>query len=314
MKTNYIRQLLLPLIAAGIWGMSFVYQSDSVAYVEPFTFTAIRSAVGSLFLVLVLLVRRVFSGRKGNATQSRPMTNWRALLFGGFVCGTVLTAATNLQQFGIGAGTSAGKAAFITALYVVLVPVAGLLLFRKNQSPAIWVSVVIAVVGLYFLCVGGTEGLAKGDVFVILCAIAFTAHILVIDHFSPHTDGIALSCVQFAVVALWSTLGMLAFESPSWEAIVRCAVPILYVGVLSSGIAYTLQIIAQKGTNSTVVALLLCLESVFATVAAVLMRGQWLSDRETLGSALMLVAVVLAQLPSSLWRRVFGVRRDEQSK
>lgn len=297
MKTNYIRQLILPLIAAGIWGMSFVFQSDSTAYVEPFTFTAIRSAVGSLFLVLVLLVRRVFSRRKATAVMERPVTNWRVLLLSGFVCGTVLTAATNLQQFGMREGTSAGKAAFITALYVVLVPVVGFLLFRKKQSPAIWVSVVIAVAGLYFLCVNGTEALAKGDIFVMLCALAFTAHILVIDHFGPHVDGIALSCVQFAVVALWSALGMLVFETPSWESIVLCTVPILYVGVFSSGIAYTLQIIAQKGTNSTVVALLLCLESVFATLAAVLMRGQWLNERETVGSVLMLLAVVLAQIP-----------------
>ena len=129
---------------------------------------------------------------------------------------------------------------------------------------------------------------------------------MVIDHFSPRVDGIVLSCVQFAVVALWSTLGMLLFETPSWDAIVQCTVPILFVGVLSSGIAYTLQIISQKGSNSTVVALLLCLESVFATLAAVLMRGEWMTGRETLGSALMLVAVVLAQIPAELWKKLLG--------
>ena len=298
MKKNVIRGIVCPLVAAIIWGTAFVFQSDSAEYVEPFTFNALRSAVAVVFLALVLLVRFLWAHRRPRLES--PRRNKKALLFGGFCCGTVLSVAAFLQQLGLGE-TSPGKAAFITALYVVLVPVAGLLFFRKKQSPMIWVCVVIAVIGLYFLCISGAESIAVSDVYVFLCALAFTAHIMVIDHFGTFVDGIELSLVQFATVTLWSTLGMLLTEHPSPDAILMCTGSILFVGVLSSGVAYTLQIISQKGSNPTVVSLLLCLESVFATIAAVLMRGEWMTARETLGSILMLLAVVLAQIPPDVW-------------
>jgi drug/metabolite transporter (DMT)-like permease len=179
------------------------------------------------------------------------------------------------------------------------------LLFRKRQPLSVWIGVVIALGGLYLLCMGDGESISNSDVFLLLCALAFTAHILVIDRFSPHVDGIALSCVQFAVVAVWSSIGMLLTEQPTLEGIMACIGPILYVGLMSSGIAYTLQILAQKGSNSAVVSLLLCMESVFASIAEALMHGTWMSGRETIGAALMLTAVILAQIPREAWGRVF---------
>ena len=299
-KAGWIRQIVLPLVAAVIWGTAFVFQSDSAEFIEPFTFNALRSAVAVAFLALVLLGRRLLIKREKCAPRTRK--DVKQLLIAGLSCGTVLTVAANLQQLGLGE-TSPGKAAFITALYVVLVPVAGLIFFRKKQGPVIWISVAIAVAGLYFLCINGVERIALSDVCVFLCALAFTAHIMIVDRLGARVDGIELSLVQFAVVTLWSSLGMLLTEHPSIGAIWHCAPSVLFVGVLSSGVAYTLQIISQKDANPTVVSLLLSLESVFATVAAVLMRGQWLSDRETLGSVLMLAAVVLAQIAPSLWKR-----------
>ena len=301
---RWIRQIVCPLVAAVIWGTAFVFQSDSAAYIEPFTFNALRSVVAVVFLALVLAGRGLLT--KGRSTaKARPPRDKKALLLGGVCCGTVLSVAAFLQQLGLGE-TSPGKAAFITALYVVLVPVAGRVLLRKKQSPVIWACVAVAVVGLYFLCISGAQTVAVSDLYVLLCAFAFTAHIMMIDRFGTRVDGIELSLVQFATVTVWSTLGMLLTEHPSLDAILMCTGSILFVGVLSSGVAYTLQIVSQKGSNPTVVSLLLCLESVFATLAAVLMRGQWMTGRETLGSVLMLAAVVLAQIPGEAWLKIIN--------
>ncbi|MBO5897484.1 MAG: DMT family transporter [Clostridia bacterium] len=310
MKRNWIRQVVYPLLAAMIWGTAFVFQSVSTEFVGPFTFTMLRSAIGVAFLGLLLLGRSLLV--RCGVMKGQGKRDVKALLLGGFLCGTVLTVATNLQQVGLHYGTTAGKSAFLTALYVVLVPLVGLLLFRRRESPALWISIVLAVGGLYFLCITEGEKMIAGDIFTLLCAVAFTAHIMVIDRFGARVDGVELSCVQFVVVALWSALGMLLTEQPTLEAIGACIGPILYVGIFSSGVAYTLQILAQKGSNPTVVSLLLCLESVFATVATVLMLGQWMSTRETVGSVLMLIAVLLAQIPSDAWRRVFkrGVKQE----
>lgn len=307
-KNNLIHQFVLPLIAAIIWGTAFVFQSDSAEHIEPFTFNALRSAVAVVFLAFVLLGRRLLHGYKDRTPRTAKQT--KTLLLTGLLCGTVLTVAANLQQLGLGE-TSPGKAAFITALYVVLVPVAGRILFRQKQTAAVWISVAVAVGGLYFLCIHGAEHIAAGDIYVLLCALAFTAHIVIVDRLGSHVDGIELSLVQFVVVTLWSTLGAALTETPTLEAILPCTGSVLFVGVLSSGVAYTLQIISQKDSNPAVVSLLLSLESVFATMAAVLMRGVWMTDREMLGSALMLIAVVLAQLPQSFWQKVLPRGRKQ---
>ena len=291
MKVNRIRQNVLPVLAAFIWGTAFVAQSVGADYVEPFTFNAARSVIAFLFLLILCLVRRkIQKGSVESATKS-----WKDLAIGGTCCGVALTVATNLQQKGLETTTS-GKAGFITALYIVIVPI--LSIFLKKKAPrAIWLSVVLAVAGLYCLCITEDFTITSGDFYILLCALCFSVHILVIDHFTQKVDGVELSCVQFLVVTVLSAIGMLATETPSVEALRMCAWPILYVGIFSSGVAYTLQILAQKDSNPTVVSLLLSLESVFATLAGAVILHDRMSGKEYLGCVLMLVAVVLAQLP-----------------
>ena len=291
MKVNRIRQNVLPVLAAFIWGTAFVAQSVGADYVEPFTFNAARSAIAFLFLLALCLVRRkVQKGVVPSATRS-----WKDLAIGGACCGTALTVASNLQQKGLETTTS-GKAGFITALYIVIVPILSIFL-RKKAPRAIWLSVALAVAGLYCLCITEDFTITGGDFYILLCALCFSVHILVIDHFTQRVDGVELSCAQFLVATLLSSVGMLATESPSPEALALCAWPILYVGIFSSGVAYTLQILAQKDSNPTVVSLLLSLESVFATLAGAVVLHDQMSGKEYLGCCLMLAAVVLAQLP-----------------
>lgn len=281
------------MLAALIWGTAFVAQSVGADYVEPFTFNAARAAVAFLFLLALCGVFRVL--RKREPAAEAPAASRKDLALGGICCGVALTVATNLQQKGLETTTS-GKAGFITALYIVIVPVLGI--FLKKKAPrAIWISVVLAVAGLYCLCITEEFTVTSGDFYILLCALSFSAHIMVIDYFTQKVDGVALSCVQFLVVTVLSAAGMLATESPSWEALRICAWPILYVGIFSSGVAYTLQILAQKDSNPTVVSLLLSLESVFATLSGALILHDRMSGREYFGCVLMLAAVVLAQLP-----------------
>ena len=295
MKVNRIRQNVFPVLAALIWGTAFVAQSVSADFVEPFTFNAARSVVAFVFLLILSAALRHRRRRDfADSAQARP-TARRDLVLGGLCCGVALTLAANLQQKGLETTTS-GKAGFITALYIVIVPVAGLL-FRRRVPRAVWFGVVLAVAGLYCLCITEDFTISGGDFYVLLCAFCFSAHILVIDHFTQKVDGVELSCAQFLVVTVLSVVGMIATEHPSLSALLQCAGPILYVGLFSSGVAYTLQILAQKDSNPTVVSLLLSLESVFATVAGALILGDRMSGKEYFGCVLMLAAVVLAQLP-----------------
>ena len=294
MNSNFIRQNVFPVLAALIWGLAFVAQSVGADLVGPFTFNAARAFIGFLFLLVICLALRL---REKSAAQKKTYSSryYKDLIIGGLCCGIALTLAVNLQQKGLET-TSSGKAGFITALYIVLVPIAGL--FLKKKAPRlIWLSVAIAVVGLYFLSISGSVSITVGDLYMLVCALCFTGHIMVIDHFTNRVSGIELSCVQFLVVSVISAVGMLATETPSWEGLVACAIPLLYVGVLSSGVGYTLQILAQKGSNPTVVSLLMSLESVFATVFGAIILHEAMSGREYFGCVLMLIAVVLAQLP-----------------
>ena len=291
MKVNRIRQNVLPVLAAFIWGTAFVAQSVGADYVEPFTFNAARSVIAFLFLLILCLVRRkIQKGIVESTTKS-----WKDLAIGGTCCGVALTVATNLQQKGLETTTS-GKAGFITALYIVIVPIISI--FLKKKAPrTIWLSVILAVAGLYCLCITEEFTITSGDFYILLCAFCFSAHILVIDYFTQKVDGVELSCVQFLVVTVLSCVGMLATETPTLEALRMCVLPLLYVGIFSSGVAYTLQILAQKDSNPTVVSLLLSLESVFATLAGAVLLHDRMSGKEYLGCVLMLIAVILAQLP-----------------
>ncbi|NLU23739.1 MAG: DMT family transporter [Clostridiales bacterium] len=318
MKHNQVRQVVFPVLAALIWGTAFVAQSISTKYVEPMTFNATRSLIAFVVLFLGLQIYRFFQKKRHNLTlevEKTPMEKKQAkkdLLLGGFFCGTALAVGANLQQAGI-ADTSAGKAGFITALYIVIVPVLGL--FLKKKVPfSVWISVVIAVGGLYCLCVKENFTIAPSDSLVLLCAIVFSIHILVIDYYTQRVDGVALSCVQFLVAAIWSAIGMLIFEHPSFSAIMQCIWPILYVGVFSSGVGYTLQILAQKDSNPTVVSLLLSLESVFATLAGAILLHEQMSGKEYLGCVMMLVAVVLAQIPMPLKKKTVSVDASKQTE
>lgn len=285
-----MKNMLLLFLTATIWGTAFVAQSVGMDYVGPFTFTFARSIVGGLFLIPCIWFLRKINGKKEQLRISK------AELLGGICCGIALFAASNFQQIGI-AYTTVGKAGFITALYVVIVPLLGLF-FKKKVPGIIWFCVALSVVGLYLLCM--TEGsftLAYGDFLVFICAILFSAHILIIDYFSPKGDGVIIACIQFFVCGILSGIIMPFVETVTVGNIVAAGFPILYAGVLSSGIAYTLQIVAQKDVNPTVASLILCLESVVSALAGWVILHEALTIRELLGCVLMFVAIVLAQVP-----------------
>lgn len=285
---------LLALLAAFIWGISFVSQSLSAGHIGSFTFNAVRAIVGTLSLLAVLLIRGGIQRKKGVTSGPRDL---KLLVKGGLACGSCMAVGAFLQQWGI-ESTTAGKAGFITALYVVLVPLAAIFL-KKRVSPRIWLSVLLAAAGLYFLCLKKGEGFRvnQGDLLVFCCAFFYTGQILCIDHFAAKTDGVELSLAQFAVMAVICSLCAPIFETVTLESIRVCLPHILYVGIFSSAVAYTLQIMAQKDGNPAVVSLLLCLESFFAALSGAVLLGDTMTAREYFGCGLMLTAVILSQLP-----------------
>lgn len=281
------------LLAAFIWGSAFVAQSVGMDYVEPFTFNCVRSIVGGLVLIpCIYLLGKLKSPEE--RTRAAQMDR-KTLLAGGVSCGVILCLASNAQQIGI-QYTSVGKAGFITALYIVIVPILGIFL-KRRCGWKVWVSVLIALVGFYLLCMVGGFSLERGDVWLLMCAVLFSFHILIIDHFSPMVDGVKMSCIQFFTSGLLSGIAMLVTENPDIANILAAWVPILYAGVLSSGVAYTLQIVGQKNYNPTVATLLLSLESVFSVLTGWVVLHQKLSVRELCGCVLIFIAVILAQLP-----------------
>lgn len=280
------------LITAFIWGAAFVAQSVGMDYVGPFTFNAVRCLIGGAVLIPVILILN-----KNTKTQSSAKyQNRRDLWIGGALCGAALFAASTLQQIGI-QYTTVGKAGFITALYIVLVPLLGLF-FNKKAPFLVWISVILAVAGLYLLCMSDNFDINKGDLLLMLCAVFFSVHILIIDHFSTLADGVKMSCIQFFICSILSAAGMIIFENPDINNILLCWLPIGYAGVFSCGVAYTLQIIAQKHTEPTLAALLLSLESVFAVICGWILLGEKLMLREAAGCMLIFIAVILAQLPA----------------
>ena len=287
------KNLFLLLLTAFIWGTAVVAQSVGMDHIGPFTFNAVRSLVGGIALLPVILI---FQRRKTPERRQQEKANRKTLLLGGLSCGLALGLASGLQQVGI-QYTTVGKAGFITALYIVIVPILGLF-FRKKVGAKLWGSVVIAIFGLYLLCMSGSLRWEWGDFLVLLCAVCFSVHIMVIDYFTTKVDGVQMSCIQFFVAALFSAVCMLFTEGvPDPHAVAISWVPILYAGVLSSGVGYTLQIIGQKGVNPTAASLVLSLESVISVLAGWVILGQSMSPREILGCVLMFCAIILAQLP-----------------
>ena len=280
------------LLTALIWGCAFVAQSVGMDYVGPFTFNAVRSLIGAAVLVPVIFLMDRLEGKDG---KRKKKSDGKTLLLGGVSCGIALGIASSLQQIGI-QYTTVGKAGFITAMYIVIVPLLGIFAGKKIR-PVIGFCVAAAVVGLYFLCMTDGFSLSIGDFMVLLCAVAFAVHILIIDHFSPLVDGVRMSAIQFLVAGLMCSVPMLLWEQPDPGVVLTAWAPILYAGVLSCGVAYTLQILGQKGADPTVASLLLSLESVFSVLAGWVILGQALSARELFGCVLMFGAIILAQLP-----------------
>ena len=290
---------ILLLITAILWGMAFVAQTDASQHVQPFTFNASRNFIGALFLTGVIAWRKR-TGADKPPREDGIGYNRRALLIGGIACGAVLFAASYLQQAGITSYPSdaaiSGRSGFITALYMVMVAVVGLFASKKPH-PIVLVAVGVALAGMWFLCVpDGFDSIYLGDVLVFLCAIGYAAHIIVIDRFT-HVDGVRLSRVQLLTSGGLSLVGMLLFEQPELALVLAAAIPILYAGICSDGIAYTFQIIAQQTTDATVASILMSLESVFAALGGWLILSEALTPIELLGCALVFAAVILAQVP-----------------
>ncbi len=295
MKYNQMRQVVFPILAAFIWGTAFVAQDLCADSIGAFAFNATRYFIAVLALLVVILISDKLKKNKPTLTAQEKKAANKQLWLGGLCCGAALAIASNFQQAGLVAGTDAGKAGFITALYVVLVPVFGLFFKRKVSLPT-WIAVVLSVVALYLLCIKGDFSLAPGDLLVLVCAVCFAVHILVIDHFTAYCDGVKLSCLQFLFAGIISTICMFIFEDVDFAAILSCALPLLYVGIFSCGVGYTLQILAQKDSNPTVVTILLSLECVFAVIAGAIILKQQMTVREYIGCAIMFAAVILAQI------------------
>lgn len=302
MNTQTKNSLLL-LLCSFIWGTAFVAQSAGSG-MGAYSFLAGRSWLAVLVLIPTMLMFDAVNRRR-TGTDGRPKTESekKQLVVAGFVCGTFLFAASAAQQIGITINPSTAKAGFLTAMYVVLVPVFGLFLGRKG-SAQLWVSMVIAVLGLYLLCMkNGFTGIESSDWILLSCAVLFSFQIMAVDHFSPRMDGVRLSLAEFLVVSVESTVAAFLFETPTAAEFAANALPILYCGVLSSGVAYTLQILGQRDLNPAIASLIMCLESVFSALGGWMLLHQNLSAREVFGCVLIFAAVVLAQLPLEQLRR-----------
>lgn len=310
-KTHKLRNTFFLLLTAMIWGAAFVAQSVSMDYIGPFTFICLRSVIGGLFLIPVIIVldgiRKKSQNESANAvsaenilhieTEEKQRLSWKnkQLIEGGIVCGFFLFFANCFQQTGI-QYTTVGKAGFITTFYIIIVPLIGLF-FKKYCGILTWIGVVIALAGLYFLCITQKLTIQRGDALILCCSVLYAGQILAIDHYNPFVDGVKMSCIQFLTGGVLGAVFMFLFENPSLAMILSAAGPILYTGIMSTGVGYTLQIVGQKGLNPTVAALILSLESVFSALSGYVFLHQVLTTKELIGCALMFIAIVLAQLP-----------------
>lgn len=315
-KTHKLRNTFFLFLTAMIWGAAFVAQSVSMDYIGPFTFICLRSVIGGLFLIPVIIVldgiRRKSQNESANVVSSentlhniemdiekeeKQRLSWKnkQLIEGGIVCGILLFFANCFQQTGI-QYTTVGKAGFITTFYIIIVPLIGLF-FKKYCGILTWIGVVIALAGLYFLCITQKLTIQRGDALILCCSVLYAGQILAIDHYNPFVDGVKMSCIQFLTGGVLGAVFMFLFENPSVAMILSAAGPILYTGIMSTGVGYTLQIVGQKGLNPTVAALILSLESVFSALSGYVFLHQVLITRELIGCVLMFIAIVLAQLP-----------------
>ena len=303
MKQNKYISMLLLFIAALIWGFAFVAQ-DLVADIPPITVGMVRWFVGAVFLIPIIVIfdKVTNNGRKLISKKGLDFT--KSEIIAGALTGTIVSIASVFQQKGISEGTSGGKAAFITALYVVLVPIYALFL-KKRARANVWIAIVIAVIGFYYLCIKEDFSIVISDVWIIISAVIYPVQILAIDHYAPKCDCIRMSCLQFFFAFLVSAAGAFAFESPiDWISITTHIGPFLYLGICSSGIAYTLQVIGQRNVHPATASLILSLESVFGLLGAVIILGKELDTREYIGAGMVFLAVILSQFEFKKKNRV----------
>ena len=306
MSKKSLRGSLLLLLGAVIWGAAFVAQRVGMDHMGPFTFNGVRMLLAWLVMIPVTLLFE----RKNKKSPDYKAPDPKEQRLSGVICGALLFIASSLQQMGL-VSTSAGKAGFITALYVVLVPVAAWFLFRKNPGKVIWLGVLIAVGALWLLCMPADGGfvLQSGDLLVLGCAVCFTFQILCVDHYAARVSGVKLARDEFLVTGGLSMLIAVATEPISWEGVREALIPILYAGIMSGAVGYTLQVLGQRDTDPTVASLLMCMEAVFAVLTGVLLIGEKMTVRETVGCVLMFCAVILAQLSPV----ISSIRRNGQS-
>lgn len=305
MKLNNIKNSAFLFSAALIWGIAFVFQSMGNDYMQPFTFSAARNFFGFLVLIPFIAFKSVKPKKSDNHSNSFSM---KLTVIGGICCGIALTVASLFQQYGI-KYTTVGKSGFITALYIIITPILGI--FIKKKCPfSVWISAVCAIIGMYLLCVTESLSVSIGDLLVLISAVFFSVHILLIDHFSPNTDGVVLSCIQFFVCFIISTVLALIFDKPTLQQLTDGLIPILYAGIMSSGVAYTLQVLGQKSFNPTAAAMILSLESVISAISGYiayslgfLTQDQSLTVIQIIGCVIIFGAVIFAQIPVSSFKK-----------
>lgn len=299
LKKDKVIGVTMLLIASFIWGTAFVAQSVGMDNVGPFTFYAARGLIGAAVLVPVTLImdrKRAVSKISANSKGG----SMKMLLLGGILCGILLFVASMLQQIGI-MGTTVGKSGFLTALYIVIVPVLGIFM-KKYPSYLVWIAVGLALIGTALLSLSGDLTISTGDLYIIISALFFSIHIIVVSKLIPHIDGVKLSLIQLLVSGMLAVLPAVIMEKPDINSLLAAAFPILYAGIMSSGIAYTLQIMGQERLDETPASLIMSLESVFAMLAGVVVLGEVLSVREVSGAAILFLAVILAQLPADKFK------------
>lgn len=314
MKVNKVRNSIFLIITALIWGIAFVAQSEGGKAVGPYTFNCIRSFIGGAVLlpVIFLLGKMDNKERSENNEHSHNLDiedrrgNHKKLITGGILCGLMLFLASTSQQLGMYYGVSAGKAGFLTACYILIVPIIGIFL-KKKCGVNVWIGVFLALMGLYMLCMDGRLSIKFCDILVLQCAFLFSIHILIVDRFSPFVNGVKMSCIQFFVCGTLGIIPMFVVDMKhSLDGIRQLLplltsseawIPILYAGVLSCGVGYTLQILGQKGLNPTIASLLMSLESVFSVLAGWIILGETMKGKEILGCVFIFIAIILAQLP-----------------
>ena len=288
-----MKGIIALLVATLIWGSTFVAQSVGLDLIEPFTFQVGRTVLAVPFMVILLLI---LNPKDFLSSWKNPKL-WKA----GIPCGVALFAASGLQQMGM-VHTDAGKSGFLTAMYIILVPLLGIFMKRK-PSKTIYISVVLAVAGLYLLSCVGVTTINRGDLMLLGCALAFAFQILFVEIFGKGLNGVQLNCAQCIVNGVLSAIVMLLFEEPNMEAITACWLPLMYAGVLSMGVAFTLQIVGQKYLDSAPASIIMSLESVFAVLAGWLILGETMTTAETIGCVLMFAAVILSQIPESIIKK-----------